>query len=200
MSAAHALTDPTAAYGRRLWWVSALLGLALIALGVAVLAWPDATVRVVGLLFGLNLLIAGLVRTGLSLFLDGYPAAYRVLGVLFGVLTAIVGILCLRNIFASAILLVLFIAIGWLLEGVGEVAIAVMGTDDPIRRWRLATGALHVVAAVVVLIWPALSLTTFLAVGAVILIAFGIAELAVSIGWARAGRSAAGRPAATVHA
>jgi uncharacterized membrane protein HdeD (DUF308 family) len=172
---------------RRLWWPSLLLGLAAIAVGIAALAWPDTTIRVVGVLFGLNLLITGLVRAGLCLVLP-YPAFYRVLGVVFGVLAAIVGIICLRNAIASAVVLVLFVAIGWLLDGIVEIAAGVTGTDDPMRAWRIAVGVMYVLTAVIVLVWPALSLRTFLSVGAVALIVIGVAQVALSIGEARTSR------------
>jgi uncharacterized membrane protein HdeD (DUF308 family) len=182
----HATPADVAAWGnvRRLWWPSLLLGLAAIAVGVAAFAWPDTTIRVVGVLFGLNLLITGLVRAGLCLVLP-YPALYRVLGVVFGVLAAIVGIVCLRNAFASAVVLVLFVAIGWLLDGMIEIAAGLTGTDDPMRAWRVGVGLLYLITAALVLVWPALSLRTFLSVGAVALIVIGVAQVAMSIGEAR---------------
>jgi uncharacterized membrane protein HdeD (DUF308 family) len=173
---------------RRVWMPSLLAGFATVVIGIAVLSWPDATVRVVGALFGLNLLITGLVRAGLCLVLTSYPSLYRVLGVVFGVFTAIIGIVCLRNVTASAVLLILIVAIGWLLEGVVEIAAGVLGADDRTRKWRIADGVLSAGAAIVILIWPALSLRTFLAVGAVLLIVVGLAQIVLSIGTARATR------------
>jgi uncharacterized membrane protein HdeD (DUF308 family) len=173
----------------RYWWLSGLLGVAAIAVGVAALTWPGATLRVAGFLFGLNLLITGLVRAVLCLVVSGYPVLYRVLGVVFGVLTAVVGAICLRNVFASAVLLMVFVAIGWLFDGMVEIAVALAGADDPLRRWRITAGVFYVVAAVLVLVWPALSLKTFLSVGAVALMVIGVAQVAVTIGSARAART-----------
>jgi uncharacterized membrane protein HdeD (DUF308 family) len=173
----------------RYWWLSGLLGVAAIAVGVAALTWPGATLRVAGFLFGLNLLVTGLVRAVLCLVVSGYPVLYRLLGVVFGVLTAVVGVICLRNVFASAVLLMVFVAIGWIFDGVVEIAVALAGADDPLRRWRITAGVLYLAAAVVVLVWPALSLKTFLSVGAVALIVIGVAQVAVTIGSARAART-----------
>lgn len=94
----------------------------------------------------------------------------------------------MRNVLASAVLLIVFVAIGWLLDGIIEVAAALAGPDDPLRVWRLTAGAVYLVAGVVVLIWPALSLRVFLVVGAVALIVVGLAQAAVSFGAARAAR------------
>jgi hypothetical protein len=60
------------------WWrVRLVLGIVAIVVGVAASAWPTATVRVVGLLFGLNLVVTGAVRTVLLVFAPGYPLLYR---------------------------------------------------------------------------------------------------------------------------
>jgi uncharacterized membrane protein HdeD (DUF308 family) len=175
--------------GLRYWWLSGLLGLAAIAIGIAALTWPGATLRVAGFLFGLNLLVTGLVRAVLCLVVSGYPVLYRLLGVVFGVLTAVVGVICLRNVFASAVLLMVFVAIGWIFDGVVEIAVALAGAEDPLRRWRITAGVLYVATAVVVLVWPALSLKAFLSVGAVALIVIGVAQVAITIGSARAART-----------
>lgn len=189
MSSNTLTADSTSLVGsRQLWLPSVLAGFATVVIGIAALSWPDATVRVVGALFGLNLLITGLVRAGLCLVLTSYPGLYRVLGVVFGVLTAIIGIVCLRNVAVSAVLLVLIVAIGWLLEGIVEIAAGVLGANDPIRKWRIADGVLSAGAAIIILVWPALSLRTFLALGAVLLIVVGLAQIALSIGTARATR------------
>jgi uncharacterized membrane protein HdeD (DUF308 family) len=167
---------------RRWWWLRLLVGVATAGAGVAAIAWPETTVRVVGLLFGLNLLVTGAVRVGLCLVVAGYPAAYRVLGVIFGVLTVVVGLVCVRNVIGSAILLVLIVAIGWLLDGVLELIGGLGGRGDPGRAWRIAAGALSVVAAVAVLVWPELTLATFVAVGAIVLIVAGIVQIAGAVG------------------
>jgi uncharacterized membrane protein HdeD (DUF308 family) len=189
MSSNTSTADSTSLLRRRqLWLPSVLAGFATVLIGIAVLSWPDATVRVVGALFGLNLLITGLVRAGLCLVSTSYPSLYRVLGVVFGVFIAIIGIVCLRNVAASAVLLILIVAIGWLLEGVVEIAAGVLGANDPTRKWRIADGVLSAGAAIIILVWPALSLRTFLALGAVLLIVVGLAQIALSIGTARATR------------
>src|SRR4029453_17036023 len=90
-----------------------------------------ATVQVVGVLFGLNLVVTGLIRAGLLLFVPGYPVLYRLLGITFGVLIPIVGTLCLRNITGSLTLLLVVIAIGWLLDGLIELFVTVGRPGEP---------------------------------------------------------------------
>lgn len=162
-------------------WLRLGLGVLTIGIAVAALAWPAATVRVVGILFGVNLLITGLVRAGLMLVVAAYPVPYRVIAALFGVLTAALGVLCLRNVGASAVLLVLIVGIGWLLDGVTELALGLAGGRDPLRGWRFGIGVAAVLASVAVMLWPVLSLDSFVAIAAVFFVVIGAAEIAAAV-------------------
>jgi uncharacterized membrane protein HdeD (DUF308 family) len=168
-------------------WLRLLVGLLAIAVGVVALAWPSATVQVIGLLFGLNLLVTGLVRAGLLLFLPDYPVLYRVLGIIFGVLTAIVGILCLRNITASVVLLIFFIAIGWLLDGLMEIFLAA-GRTERSNGWHFAGGLAMVLGAIAVLVWPKLGLAAFIGIGVTVLVFVGLGQVIIAVSGLRAAR------------
>lgn len=187
MSIPEDLREPATTTGARWWWLRLLLGLVAIGVGIAAFAWPSATVRVVGFLFGLNLLLTGSIRAVLWLLLSGYPVLYRVLGVIFGVLTAIVGIVCLRNVTGSAILLVLIVGIGWLLDGLVELFLGLGGLGEPGRGWRVAASVAYLLAAIAVLVWPELSLATFLTVGAIILIVLGCTHVVGAVASLRTG-------------
>jgi uncharacterized membrane protein HdeD (DUF308 family) len=149
----------------RSWhWARLILGVVAICLGILALAWPSATLRVVGFLFGLNLLLMGVTRTVLLLFYaPDHPVLYRVLGIIFSVLVAVVGILCLRNITASLALLLVIVALGWMLDGLAEIFIAIGSGRS---GWRIALGIVALLAGVAILVWPGLGLTAFLFIGA----------------------------------
>jgi uncharacterized membrane protein HdeD (DUF308 family) len=166
----------------RWWrWVRLVLGIVAIVVGVAAFAWPTATVRVVGLLFGLNLIITGTVRTVLLPFAPGYPLLYRLVGGIVGVLTAFVGFLCIRNVTGSVKLLLVVVAVGWLLDGLTELFLGIGDRGAAGRGWRITAGLGSIVAALVVLVWPQLTLATFLAVGAIILVVVGVAQVVASL-------------------
>jgi len=168
-------------------WLRLFAGAVAVCLGVAVLAWPEATVRVVGFLFGLSLLVGGLARGALSLFAPGLPASYRVLGAVFGLLTTIAGVICLRNVAGSVALLVLVVGLGWLIEGLTELVLAFGGGREG-RGARVSAGLLSLVLAIAVFVWPELTLATFVAIGAIILVVAGVAQVAGGIGALRAAR------------
>jgi uncharacterized membrane protein HdeD (DUF308 family) len=173
------------------YWLRLLVGLLAIGVGAAAFAWPSATVQVIGILFGLNLLVTGLVRASLLLFVPGYPPLYRVLGIVFGVLTAIVGIVCLLNVRGSVMLLLVVVAVGWLLDGVVEIFLAVGNPEESGGGWRIGTGLALLVGALAVLVWPELGLATFVAIGATVLVFVGTCQVISAVGNMRASRRAA---------
>ena len=181
MSVPGTAAAPSVPDVRRWWWVRLVLGIVAIVVGVAAFAWPTATVRVVGLLFGLNLVVTGVVRTVQLPFAPGYPLVYRLVGGIVGVLTAVVGFLCIRNVANSVKLLLIVVAVGWLLDGFAELFLSIWDRGTAGRGWRITAGLGSIVAALVVLVWPELTLATFLAVGAIILIVVGVAQVVASL-------------------
>lgn len=167
-------------------WLGLFMGVLAIGVGIAAFAWPSATVQVIGFLFGLNLVVTGSIRAGLLLFVPGFPLLYRLLGVTFGVLTAIVGILCLRNITASLMVLLLFIAIGWLLDGLVEIFLALGHPAESRIGSRIAMGLFTILGAIAVLVWPKLGLGTFIFIGATVLVFVGIGHVVSAVGGLRA--------------
>ncbi|GLW34912.1 HdeD family acid-resistance protein [Actinoplanes regularis] len=166
-------------------WVSLVAGVFALILGIIAFAWPSASLKVVGLLFGINLLILGVVRIIQFIFSPDAPVAGRILGVVFGVLVGLLGILCLRDLAGSIKLLVVFVALGWLLDGLAEIFIAI-GDRRAGSGWRIALGLCVTLAAVAVLVWPGLGMATFLLFGATTLCFVGICGIVLGIAGLRA--------------
>lgn len=163
--------------GSRTWdWVRLAAGILTIVLGIVAFAWPDATLRVVGFLFGLNLLAMGVSRTALMFVAAGDPVLPRILGIILGVFVGIVGIVCMRNVAGSVALLLVIVAVGWLLDGLAEIFVAV-STGGPGNGWRIALGLGTVLAATALLVWPGLGLTMFLVIGATTLVFVGLCRV-----------------------
>ncbi|MEV4637573.1 DUF308 domain-containing protein [Actinoplanes sp. NPDC049548] len=173
-------------------WLRLILGVLAIALAVAAFAWPDATIRVVAVLFGLNLVVTGFVRAGLLLFAPGYPLLYRLLGIVFGVLTGLVGLLCLRNLTASLAVLLVVVAIGWLLDGLVQLFTAIGSRAPEGNNWQIATALLMVLGAVTVLAWPKIGIGAFVFIGATVLAFSGIGLTITAIMGMRAARQPSG--------
>ncbi len=159
-------------------WASLVAGVFALILGIVAFAWPSATLHVVGILFGLNLLILGAVRACQFLFVTDAPATGRILGVIFGVLVALLGILCLRNVAGSLKLLLVIVALGWLLDGLAEIFTSVGSAGS---GWRIGLGIVAVLASIAILVWPGLGLATFILIGATTLCFVGLGGIFVGI-------------------
>src|SRR5215217_2269307 len=77
------------------WRLFLVLGIISILFGVAVIAWPDATLRVMAVMVGLWLLGAGIARV-LSAFLTGQRMGQQILSGIIGLLLIVGGVACLR--------------------------------------------------------------------------------------------------------
>lgn len=154
------------------------LGILCILLGLGAIIWTGATLLVVALLFGLELISAGMVRIASAVVLKALPGWWRALSAVLGVLTILAGIICLIRPGASLFALVVVIAVGWLLDGASELVSAFTVSRQASERVGLvAFGLVSIIAAFVLLTVPGASLVLLARIGGVILIAIGIASL-----------------------
>ena len=105
--------------GQRLWKWILVAGLLTIVLGVLVLAWPGPTILVASTLFGVYLLLSGMVELFMAFTLPR-SAATRVMLFISGALSLVLAIMSFRH-FGDAyavLLLSLWIGIGFIFQGV----------------------------------------------------------------------------------
>lgn len=175
------------------------LGVICLVLGLVALIWPQATLLVIALVFGLQLIAAGLIRIVAAVALKESPGWWRAVAGVLGALTVIAGIICFFRPGTSLLVLALVLAIGWIIDGVSEL-VSAFAVPRPTgeRIGLIAFGVLGLIAAAVVLIFPGESLLLLARIGGVILIAFGI--LALIAGFAGRGerRAAADAGAGSV--
>jgi uncharacterized membrane protein HdeD (DUF308 family) len=168
------------ALARSAWQVLLTAGIAAIALGVIVLSWPGETLQVVGILFGIYLVAAGVFQLTAA-FGPHVPGGMRVLSFFTGALSVLLGLICFRGAAESLLLLALWIGFGWLLRGIMMLAVAVSTEGLPARGWQVFFGAITLVAGIVLIVSPFGSLATLTVVAGVWLIVLGAAEVVHSI-------------------
>jgi uncharacterized membrane protein HdeD (DUF308 family) len=151
------------------------------------LVWPEATVLTVAVILGIQLIVAGIVRIVTALTQDIDSGATRALYLLLGLLLVIVGILCLRSPFRATAILVLLFGLSWIVNGVIEMFHGATGGGG----WLIASGALSLVAGIVVLAYPAPSVLTMVWLFGVALIAIGVMAIVSGV--------LAGRASTTSH-
>lgn len=159
--------------GSKGWWIT--YGVLTLLAGIAVVVWPKATLLVLAVIFGIQLLILGVFRIVAAFAVPDTSAGRKVVGVLIGILSILAGIFCLRSPIATVVILALLVGAFWLVYGVMEVVggIAERGGERG-RAWTIASGVIGVIAGVVVLSMPAISAVALAWVLGIMLIVQGI--------------------------
>ena len=165
--------SPMERLARKGWiWLLAA-GLAAIAVGVIVLVWPDRTLRVVGILLGIYLLVSGVVEIFVA-FAPEQRTSVRVLSVLAGALSIILGLICFRGALESILLLALWIGFGWMIIGINRAVVAASAPYEPYRAWQITGGVLIAIAGIIVVVWPIESIVTLAILVGVWLVVIGV--------------------------
>ncbi|GHF21604.1 MULTISPECIES: HdeD family acid-resistance protein [Streptomyces] len=182
------------ALARAGWQILLSTAVASVALGVIVLAWPRASLTVVGVLFGIYLLAVGVFQLA-GAFGHHIPGHMRALGFISGGLCVLLGLVALRGPAQSILLLALWIGFGWLLRGVMLTGVALSTPALPARGWQLFLGIISVLAGIVMVSAPFHSIAVLTLVTGILLVALGLVEAVHGIQLrARLGRTS--RPAA----
>ncbi|MFI1306195.1 HdeD family acid-resistance protein [Streptomyces sioyaensis] len=162
------------------WQILLTMGLATTALGVIALVWPGATLRVLGVLFGVYLLATGVFQLA-GAFGTHVPRHLRVLHFLTGALLILLGLICFRGTMESILLLALWIGFSWLLRGTMETAAAASAQDMPARGWHVAFGIISALAGIVLIVSPFASIAALTLVVGVMAIVLGLTEVVRAI-------------------
>jgi uncharacterized membrane protein HdeD (DUF308 family) len=175
------------------WWLALAAAVLGVVVGVLMVVWPEATLKVLAVLFGVWLLLHGIVRIVEAITGRGEGGGRRAILGVIGVVFVIAGVIALRNLLVSLAVLATIIGLMWLIGGIVELVTAFVGPGGGIRIWRAVLGAFSVIAAVVVLVWPDLTLLTLVYLTAAWLIVMGLIQVVMVIAARRALSAPAGR-------
>jgi uncharacterized membrane protein HdeD (DUF308 family) len=157
-------------------WFLLVLGIAAIVIGLVVLMWPSQTLRVVGVLFGIYLLVSGVVEIMLA-FVPGLRGGARFLSALTGVLSILLGLISFRGAAESILLLALWIGFGWLITGISRAVAAGSAPYLPFRGWQIFGGILLAIGGIVIVLAPFASIFALAVFSGVWLIVIGIWQI-----------------------
>jgi uncharacterized membrane protein HdeD (DUF308 family) len=164
-----------------LWKAALASGLVAVALGIIVLAWPGPTLLVVAILFGAYLLISGVSQVIFAFSLH-VSAGGRVLLFISGAAALVLAVLAFRHFGEgyALLLLAIWIGIGFVFRGIATAVSAISDPTMPGRGMEIFFGVLSLIAGLVMLAWPDLSLVTLLWVTGVWLVVIGVFEIAAA--------------------
>jgi uncharacterized membrane protein HdeD (DUF308 family) len=150
------------------------IGILSIVVGILVIARPVNTLVFVAVLFGLQLIILGVVRIVLAASASGLPRWLKILSIVLGILTVIAGVICFTRPQASLIILAILLAAGWIADGIADLARGFSGErSGGERTYLIILGVVSIVAGLVVAIFPGPSLVLLAQIAGVALLFIG---------------------------
>jgi uncharacterized membrane protein HdeD (DUF308 family) len=165
------------------FWLLFTLGVATMCFGIAILAWPDASVRVVAVLVGIWLLLAGLARI-VGAFVWRRGLGRQLLSGIVGIVLVIGGVACLRDLAKGGAVLAFLIALVWILSGIAELVVA-QEAGTWARRWLIVLGIASLVVGFVFVFSPALTLAVMVLLTGLSALVIGAAQVLFAFRWRR---------------
>jgi len=174
-SGAGPMPGPLQQLAHSAWQILLAIAVASFVLGLIVLTWPHATLHVVGVIFGLYLLISGIAQVAAS-FGTHAETSMRVLAFVSGALSILLGIFCLRGPLESILLLALWIGISWLFRGFSLLISSTSDPAMPASGWQIFAGLIIIIAGIVVLVSPLTSIWALALLVGIWLLFIGVVE------------------------
>jgi uncharacterized membrane protein HdeD (DUF308 family) len=162
------------------WWVVLATGILSVLLGALFLAWPGKTIVVIAVLFGVWLIVSGIVQL-VQGFNQDLSGGERTLSIVVGVISLILGVLSFRGGITNGIyILSLFIGFSFLFRGIWQLIVGIQSKGKPGRGLLIVAGILGLIAGVIVLSAPFDSLTILAIIAGIWLVVMGLIEIVYS--------------------
>lgn len=174
------LPGPLQTLARGAWQAVLVIGLCAVVLGVVALAWPHATLAVVGVVFGIYLLVSGILQL-VAAFGTHTDTSLRVLAFISGAISIALGVFCFRGRLESILLLAIWIGIAWLFRGISQLAAASSDPRMPARGWQIFAAVVGIIAGIVVLSSPLTSIRVLVLFAGIWLLVTGVVEIATAL-------------------
>jgi len=159
------------------WWLVLILGLTTMAIGVSTLNHPVRAYHTIAVLFGLWLIVSGIVSIvrGLASHIDG---GLRVMLVLSGTVSLFLGSSFLHATIVEKIaLLSLYIGIVFLFRGAIDLVAGFSAHETAGRGWTIFMGVIGMIAGLYMINNPFAGAAAWISTMAWLLIFFGVLEI-----------------------
>ena len=163
-------------------------GLIATVLGLAALTWPERSLIVVGILFGMSLIVSGTLRLATALRTP-LPAFLRWFVGLLGAIVLVAGVVTLVNPFGGLEVLAYVIGIGWIVDGIAGLFGGMPDAHLVPRGLAVGSCVVSILGGIAILALPGIAVATFLVLGAALLITSGILLMLVWVVMRRRVRS-----------
>lgn len=140
----------------QLWGLLVAEGVVAILAGLALLLWPAASVVIMVALFGVFVLVWGIVELVKGLLSIGKVSTWW-LHLIFSVLVIALGVFLLRNLEITIAAFILLIGFTFIARGIVDILVGFFSKDKEVRENRaliIVMGVLGLVSGVAVLAFP----------------------------------------------
>jgi uncharacterized membrane protein HdeD (DUF308 family) len=159
--------------GRAWGWVLAM-GVVSVLVGLATIIYPGATLVVVAVLFGVQLIVLAVYRFVDAVASSGQRGWHNVVSAVLAAIAFIAGVYLLRHPVLSILILAVLLGIFWILHGVFDLFLSVSDRAMPARGWLAASAILSIIVGVLVLFYPGISLLTVTMILGLWLVVYGL--------------------------
>jgi uncharacterized membrane protein HdeD (DUF308 family) len=160
------------------WAVAMFVGIVTVALGVILLAWPGETLRVLSILFGLQLLVLGLFR--LVNAFSSTTSSPAVVGFI-GIIAMLAGVLVIRRPFDTVTILATILGLVWIVGGSIDLISAAADRSLSDRRLVALSGLVSLIAGLLIVSWPGPTVAVVAVVGGLYLVIIGLVIAATAL-------------------
>lgn len=148
-----------------------------VVLGIVAIVWPRPSLVVVALLFGVYLVVAGVMRVFAAVRGHGTAPVWRWTSGVVGGLVALAGLVTLLDPLVPLVVYAVLAGVGFVIEGVAALVGGVVGHPGSSRVPSVVSGVLSILGGVAVLVAPGVALTVFMLLAGIALIVVGAATL-----------------------
>jgi uncharacterized membrane protein HdeD (DUF308 family) len=154
-------------------WVLAM-GVVSVLLGLVAIVYPGATLLVIAVIFGVQLIALAVYRFVGALASSGQSGWQNMTSALLAAIAFILGVYLLRHPFLSVLILAVLLGVFWIAYGVFDLFLSLADSAMPGRGWTAVSAILSIVAGVAVLFLPAIALFTVTLVLGAWLVVYGL--------------------------
>jgi len=173
-------TDDAAASVKSLgqaWWLLALFGVITIAFGAVLTFKPGHSVHAIAVIFGVWLLILGVVRLIMAIGAAGERTGL----VIVGLLAILIALLVLHHTTTTVAILGFIVGIFWTIAGVSELFHGFSANEGEVSWPIVILGFIATIIGILCLVYPSLSLSILCVILGIGMIAYGIIEVGASL-------------------
>jgi uncharacterized membrane protein HdeD (DUF308 family) len=160
----------------RAWWLLAVFGVVTVGFGIVLTFRPGKSVHAIAIIFGIWLLIVGVVRLLQAIGASGERTGY----VIAGLLAILVALILLRHTTTTVDVLGFALGVFWTIGGISQL-IAGFSGDDGVSWPVVLLGVIATVVGVLCLVYPSLSLSILCVITGIGMVVYGIVEIAASL-------------------